>query len=206
MSEKKPSGCIVAAVVGIVVVVAVAAVVAILAYQGIRVGKQAVAEQMEKHRAESARIAAEEAETQPVELQGEALPDYSGYQSGDPLTREMFAAWRVDPEATTLVRDTFREKAEGADVTWTLRAGNLRQEGDRITGDFYLPYVLRSKNGRLSETGVEAVRCEFDPAERESLLDIRRDRMATIRGRLSLKTGETLLLDARQAGTEVEKE
>ena len=56
------------------------------------------------------------------------------------------------------------------------------------------------------QTSVESVRCEFASGERESLLNIRRDQMATIRGKLSLKGGETILREARQAGTEVEEE
>jgi hypothetical protein len=206
MAEKKTSGCVVAAIIGVVVLVGGVALVATYAFKGFRAGKEIVSAEIEKHRAEAGRAAAEAAAVQPVELTAGKLPDYSGYQAGQPLTREMFLAWRADAEATTLVRDTFREKAEGADVTWTLRAGDLRQQVDRITGSFYLPYVLRSGDGNRVQTGVESIRCEFAAGERESLLNIRRDRMATIRGKLSLKSGDTVLHDARQAGTEVEKE
>jgi len=205
MSEKKTSGCVVAAVIGLVLLVGGGALVAIFIYRGAVAGKELVSAKIEKHRAEADRIKAEAA-AQLVELKEGELPDYSTYQAGQPLSREMFLAWRSDVQATTLVRDTFREKAEGADVTWTLRAGDLRQEGDRITGSFYLPYALRNSGDQLTRPGVESVRCEFTAGERESLLNIRRDQPATIRGKLSLKTGETLLLDARQAGTGVEKE
>jgi hypothetical protein len=205
MAEKKSSGCVVAAIVGGVVLSGVVALVLTFIYRSAVAGKEMVSAQLERHRAEESRIASEAASVKPIELIEGKLTDYSTYQSGQPLSREMFLAWRADPVATTLVRDTFREKAEGADVTWNLRAGDLRQEGDRIIGSFYLTYVLRSEDGHRAHTGVESVRCEFAAAERESLLSIRRDQTATIRGKLSIKGGDTVLRDARQAGTEVEK-
>ena len=206
MSERKTSGCVVAAIVGAVLMLIVGALVATFIYRGAVAGKQMVSAQLEKSRAEADRAKADAAAAQLVELKEGELPDYSTYQPGQPLSREMFLAWRSDTDATTLVRDTFREKAEGADVTWILRAGDLRQEGNRIAGSFYLPYTLQGAGGQRTQTGVESVRCEFAVGERESLLNIRRDQRATIRGKLSLKSGETLLLEARQAGTEVEKE
>jgi hypothetical protein len=206
MSEKKSSGCAIAAAIGVAVLLAGVALIAIFAYRGVRAGKAVVSAQIEKHRAEAARVEAEAAAVQPVELHEGKLPDYSGYQAGQPLERELFLAWRVDDRATTLVRETFAEKVEGAEVCWALRAGDLRQEGDRISGSFYLPYVLRAESGPRTRSGVESIRCEFAAIERESLLNIRRDRTVTIRGKLSLKQGETRLLDARQAGTGVEKE
>jgi hypothetical protein len=206
MAENKSSGCVVATIIGVVVLIIGGALVATFVYRGAVAGKRMVSAQYEKVRAEADRAKAEAEAAKLVEIEEGELPDYSTYQSGQPLSREMFLAWRSDESATTLVQETFREKVEGADVTWTLRAGDLRKDGDRITGSFYLPYVVRLKDDRDSRTGVESVRCEFASSARESLLNIRRDQMATIRGKLSLKTGETLLLDARQAGTEVEKE
>jgi hypothetical protein len=206
MSERKSSGCVVAAIIGVVLMVICGALVATFLYRGGVAAKEMVSAQIEKTRAEANRAKAEAAAAQLVELKEGELPDYSTYQAGQPLSREMFLAWRSDPDATTLVKDTFREKVEGADVTWILRAGDLRQDGNRITGNFYLPYTIQAAGGRPIQPGVESVRCEFAAGERESLLNIRRDQLATIRGKLSLKTGETLLLEARQAGTEVEKE
>ena len=209
MAEKKSSGCVVAAVIGVVVLIIGGAVVATFVYRGFVAGKEAVAAKFEQARAEADRARADADAAKLVEIKEGELPDYSTYQSGQPLSREMFLAWRADESATTLVRETFREKVEGAEVTWTLRAGDLRQDGDRITGSFYLPYVVRSKDDRRGWSGVdgvESVRCEFARVERETLLSIRRDQMATIRGKLSLKNGETTLHEARQAGTEVEKE
>jgi len=205
MAENKSSGCVVAAIVGVVVLIIGGALVMTFVYRGAVAGKRMVSAQYEKVRAEADRAKAEAEAAKLVEFQEGELPDYSTYQSGQPLSREMFLAWRSDETATTLVQETFREKAEGADVTWTLRAGDLRQDGDRITGSFYLPYVVR-KGEHPVHTGVESVRCEFAVGERESLLNIRRDQMATIRGKLSLKDREIILRDARQAGTEVEKE
>lgn len=209
MAENKSSGCVVAAIIGVVVLIIGGAIVATFIYRGAVAGKQMVSAKFEQVRAEADRAKAEAEAAKLVEIEESELPDYSSYQSGQPLSREMFLAWRSDESATTLVQETFREKVEGADVTWTLRAGDLRQDGDRITGSFYLPYVVRLKSdrqGRPGVDGVESVRCEFASVERETLLNIRRDQMATIRGKLSLKGGETILREARQAGTEVEKE
>ncbi|MEK7952017.1 hypothetical protein [Luteolibacter soli] len=206
MAENKSSGCVVAAIVGVVAVVVGAVLVSTFLYRGAVAGKRMVSAQIEKARSEADRARADATAAQMIELKEGELPDYATYQSGQPLSREMFLAWRSDTNATTLVRETFREKVEGADVTWTLRAGDLRQEGDYITGSFFLPYGLRTTTGYLTSPGVESVRCEFPVRERESLLNIRRDQTATIRGKLSLKSGETVLREARQAGTGVEKE
>jgi len=206
MAENKSSGCVVAAVIGVVVLIIGGALVATFIYRGAVAGKEMVSAKFEQVRAEADRAKADAEAAKLVEIKEGELPDYSTYQSGQPLSREMFLAWRSDENATTLVRETFREKAEGAEVTWTLRAGDLRQDGDYITGSFYLPYMVHLKGDRGDRTGVESVRCEFSAVERETLLNIRRDQMATIRGKLSLKSGETILREARQAGTEVEKE
>ena len=206
MAEKKSSGCIVAAVIGIVALLAIGALVATLGYRGFHKGKELVKEQLAAERAERALEEAAAAAMEPVEMIEGEWPNYAGYQTGQALSREMFLAWRVDNGATTLVKETFGKKAEGAEVNWILRAGDVREEGDRISGNFYLPYMVHSKDGRRTKTGVESVRCEFAPGERESLLSIRRDQPAASRGRLSLKNNEIVLLDARQAGADVEKE
>lgn len=195
----------VAAIVVAVVVLLAAVGVVILAYRSFNAGKRIVGEKIELHRAEAERLAAKEAMLEPVELTEGELPVYAGFQPGDPLDRGMYLAWRVDEGATTLARGTFREKIEGAEVSWALRAGDIRRDGDRITGSFYLPYVVKSEDGHRKRAGVESVRCEFAPGERETLLAIRRDEVVTIRGKLSLKGDELLILDARQAGAEVEK-
>ncbi|HEY1122319.1 MAG TPA: hypothetical protein VGE67_11995, partial [Haloferula sp.] len=148
MAENKSSGCVVAAIVGVVVLIIGGVLVATFVYRGAVAGKRMVSAQYEKARAEADRARADADAAKLVEIKEGELPDYSTYQSGQPLSREMFLAWRSDESATTLVRETFREKAEGADVTWTLRAGDLRQDGDRITGSFYLPYVVRLKGDR----------------------------------------------------------
>lgn len=196
----------VAAIVGVAVLVAGAVLAGVLLFRGYQAGKKVVVEQIELHKQDEARrVAAEEAD-RPIELVEGKFPDYASYQPGKPLTAESYLAWKVDRNATSLVRETFRTKIEGAEVTWQLRTGDLRDEGNLITGSFYLPYVVQPDDGRRGEAGVESVRCEFAASERESLLDLRRDQPALIRGRLSLKSGELVLHDARKAGNEVEKE
>src|SRR5262245_28677527 len=115
MAENKSSGCVVAAIIGGVVLVGIVALIATFVYRGAVAGKEIFSAQVERHRAEATRAANEAAAVQPIELIAGKLPDYSTYQSGQPLSREAFLAWRTDSEATTLVQDTFREKAEGAD-------------------------------------------------------------------------------------------
>jgi hypothetical protein len=196
----------VAAIIGVAVLVAGVVLAGVLLFRGYQAGKQVVVEQIELHKLEESRRAAADAVNRPVELKEGNLPEYATYQPGLPLTREAYLAWKVDRDATSLVRETFRTKIEGAEVTWQLRTGDLRDEGSLITGSFYLPYVLQPDDGRGGEAGVEPVRCEFAASERESLLDLRRDQPALIRGRLSLKSGELVLHDARKAGDDVEKE
>jgi hypothetical protein len=205
MSEKKSSGCVVASLVGILLVVAgtvlVGSLVGSLVFKTFRAGKEAVAAELAEHRAGAARTA----EDGTLELSGDAMPEYASYQPGRPLTREMLVAWAVDERATTLAREAFREKAEGALVTLPLRARDVVAEGDRIRGGFYVPYRVKYDKHR-SKSGAVELSCEFAPAVKDELLAIRRDEEVTIEGRLSLKGGQPALLDARLPGVKVEKE
>src|SRR5690606_34129385 len=116
----------VAAIGLLVAVILGAGVTAGMTYKLANAGKRAVAERAEIRRAEAERMEAARALIAPVRLVDGELPDYAAYQPGDVLTREMFLAWRVDQGTTTLVRETFAEKVEGAEVSWRLKAGDLR--------------------------------------------------------------------------------
>ncbi len=207
MSEKKSSGCAVAAIAGAAALLVVCVLIAVLFFRSFRAGKEVIKREwskMEAEQVESDRLAAA-ADPVPVELNEESMPEYALYKAGDPLTREMFLAWKLDPGATSLLQSTFREKAEGAEVTWELQTDNLKSESEMVTGDFWIPYKI-SGEGKMTQTSVVRVRCQFAAGSRESLLTIRRGDRVSIRGRLSLKDLEPTLLDARRVIEGVEKE
>lgn len=201
MEQKKSSGCLVALLVVIALVVVGVVVVGSLAFKSFRVGRELVANEVAEHRAAAERTA----EDGTLELSDGAMPDYASYQPGLPLTREILVAWAVDQRATTLARGSFREKAEGAAVVLRLHARDVVEEGGRVRGRFYVPYRVKYGSNR-SEQGTVDLSCEFAPAAKDDLLAIRRDDPVTIEGRLTLKGDEPALLDARLAGTKVEKE
>lgn len=201
MERKKSSGCLVALLVAIALVVVGAVVVGSLVFTSFRAGRELVANEVAEHLAAAERTA----EDGTLELSDGAMPDYASYQPGQPLSREMVVAWAVDQRATTLARESFRQKAEGARVVLRLRARDVVEEDGRIRGGFYVPYRVKYDAHR-SASGTVDLSCEFAPAVRDDLLAIRRDDPVTIEGRLTLKRDEPVLLDARLAGTEVEKE
>lgn len=201
MSEKKSSGCAVALLVGILLVVVGTLLLGSLVFKSFRAGRELVASELAEHRAEAARTA----EDGTLELSGDAMPEYASFQPGQTLTREMLVAWAVDDRATTLMRETFRERAEGAAVSLRLHARDVVAEGVGIRGGFYVPYRVKYDAHR-SKAGAVELACEFAPDGRDELLSIRRDQAVTIEGRLSFKDGEPVLRDARLPGTKVEKE
>ena len=211
MSEKRKSGCLVAAIIGLVVLVVAGLGVAIFSYKALSFGKAEVKqriaahEQSEKAAEEAAAAALAEEEKSSVVLREGQLPDYSGYQAGAPLGPEIYLAWKLDTGATTLAKEAFLERAEGAEVIWQVRAGDLQANGDRVSGNFHLTYWLADRNGRNRQAGVEPVECRFAEGTRESLLDIRRGATVLVRGRLSLASGGVVLMDARRVTEEVEK-
>lgn len=211
MDEKSKSGCVVAAVVGLVALVIGVAAVAVFSYRALSLGKEQVKQRIEAYESrekaadEAAAAALAEEEKATVVLREGQLPDYSSYRTGTPLRPEIYLAWRLDSGATTLAKEDFLMRAEGADVTWLMRAGDLQANGDRISGTFHLAYWLADRNGGNRQAGVEAVDCRFAEEARESLLSIRRGGTVLVRGRLSLAGGGPVLEDARRVTEEVEK-
>jgi hypothetical protein len=197
----------VAAVIVLAVLVAVIVLVGVFSWKAARHGKREIQARFDQYEATmEARAAEEESKVAAaVQLKEGELADYSGYQKGDPLNPEMFLAWRLDPGATTLAKEVFVEKVEGAAVIWKLQAGDLRTQGDSIVGTFQLPYAKSDPKGRNLQTGVESIECRFAAGSKESLLAIRRDRPVMIAGRLSLVNGGFVILDARLATEDVEK-
>jgi hypothetical protein len=197
----------VAAVIGLAVLVAVIVLVGVFSWKAASHGKREIQARFEQFEASAeARAAAEESKVAAaVQLKEGELADYSGYRAGDPLSRELFLAWRLDQGATTLAKEVFVKNAEGAEVVWELQAGDLQPSGNQIAGDFYLPYSKVDAKGRNRQSGVEQVTCHFAEGTRDSLLGIRRGGAATLRGRLSLVDNRVVLNDARLATEEVEK-
>lgn len=202
--EKKRSGCFIAAVAISACLLAGAVGVGVLIYFSADKAKRVMNEMAEARQAELDREMARNEKLQPVELNETQLPAYALYQPGDMLDRAMFLAWRVDERATSLARESFRGKIEGAEISWLLWASDVREQQNGIIGSFYLQYVVVTGWG-TKRSGVEEVQCEFAPVERESLLSIRRDELVEIRGKLSLESGKLVIRDARLVGAEVEK-
>ena len=150
MSDRKRSGCAVAAVIVLAVLVAVIVLVGVFSWKAARHGKREIQAHLEQLEARAeARAAEEESKVAAaVQLKDGELADYSGYRSGDPLSRELFLAWRMDQGATTLAKEVFVKNAEGAEVVWELQAGDLQPSGNQIAGDFYLPYWKTDANRR----------------------------------------------------------
>lgn len=196
-----------AAVIGLAVLVGVIAIVFVFSFKAARTGRREALEYMERLEERAALRGAEEESkaAAAVRLKEGELADYSGYRAGDPLSRELFLAWRLDHGATTLTKEVFEKNAEGAEVEWELQAGDLVSSGDRIAGDFYLPYLKTDAKSRNRQSGVEQVTCHFAEGTRDSLLGIRRGGAATLRGRLSLVNGRVVLNEARLASEDVEK-
>ncbi len=211
MNEKSKSGCVVAAVLGLVVLVIGVTGVAIFSYRALSLGKEQVKQRIEAHEKrekaadEAAAAALAEEEKSSVVLREGQLPDYSGYRAGAPLGPEIYLAWKLDSGATTLAKEDFLKRAEGAEVTWLMRAGDLQENGDRISGTFHLTYWMADRQGGNRQAGVEPVECRFAGEARESLLSIRRGGTVLVRGRLSLTGGGLVLEDARRVTEEVEK-
>lgn len=196
-----------AAVIVLAVLVAVIVLVGVFSFKAVRHGKREVESHLEDFKArEEARAAEEESKVAAVvQLKEGELADYSGYRAGDPLSRELFLAWRLDHGATTLAKEVFVKNAEGAEVVWELQAGDLQPSGNQIAGDFYLPYWKTDAKGRNRQSGVEPVTCHFAEGTRDTLLGIRRGGAATLRGRLSLVNDRAVLTEARLATEDVEK-
>jgi hypothetical protein len=211
MNEKRKSGCVVAAILGLVVLVVGVTGIAIFSYRALSLGKEQVKQRIEAHEKreraaeEAAAAALAEEEKSSVVLREGQLPDYSGYRAGAPLGPEIYLAWKLDTGATTLAKEAFLERAEGAEVTWMMQAGDLRADGDRVSGTFHLTYWMADGNGRSRQAGVEPVECRFAEGARDSLLSIRRGGPVLVRGRLSLTSGGIILKDARRVTEEVEK-
>lgn len=222
MSDKKKSGCVVAAVVGLVVLVAAISLVAVFSFKAVRAAKREVQSQLAEFKAREEARAAEDARKVAADVDSSAadekkvsavvkaddyeLPDISHYQKGTPLSSELFLAAKLGLDATTLAKEAFMEKAEGAEVVWKLLPEDIETQDENVIGKFYLQGPHSGHETRYYYNyGKALIECRFATGSKESLLSIRRGRPAMIGGRLSVQDDQVVILDARLVTEDVEK-
>lgn len=196
-TPKKGLGCGTVALAAVVVMIALIAGLSMLT---VRVLKPTRAERVKVATRETSR-----SEDGRVILRQDELADYATYQTGAPLERDVFIAWQIDPRRTTLSKDVFTEKVEGAEVNWKLMADDITRNQNHIIGDFRIPCSILLPNGAGEQYQEVHVRCEFAEESRDALLSVRRGDWVGIRGRLSLKNGRTSILEARLHGRQAEQ-
>lgn len=140
-----------------------------------------------------------------VPVRMDHLADYGTYRTGTRLDRELFVAWSLDPNRTTLGQEAFRENVEGATVVWEMRVTDLKAGNESIIGDFTIPCGLSNDGGNPYSVNPLPVRCEFSPDSRESLLGVRSRDWVRVQGNLSLK-GDAVIRNCRLAGKDAEAE
>lgn len=129
---------------------------------------------------------------QPDEMRRLPMP-----QAGEEITRERFAAFMVDEDATELAKEAFRKVANQASVSWLLRTENVAERDGALHGQFRLPWQVRNGNARtMSTINVQGV---FTDESRPALLKLRRGDWVTVQGQLSLDRNSVVLKNARLA-------
>lgn len=186
---------------GFLVFVLLTVILFSLLFKGVKHVGKSVSGQFENERQ---RIMSHRDGNEAVDLSQDQLADYAAYQAGTALGRDVFIAWNVDRRRTTLGMETFREKAEGATVTWQLKVEDLSPGTETINGNFTIPYHLTE--GQTTTSSNLHIRCEFTKDARDPLLTVRRGDWVDIRGRLSLKGDGVVIREARLAGRDAEHE
>lgn len=196
--DQKPDksfGCTTFVLFGLVVVLALIAGCSLLTFRGFKSASRIAKENLIQAKSHGGSVT----------LREEALPDYSIYQKGASLDRDVFLAWKLDPRRTSIGEKSFREKAEGAAVTWNLQIEDIEDRGDGLLAKCVVPYDLQHP-GNFSTSSQVTVNCEFPSSARDSLLPLRKGSWVDISGRLSLDTDEgARILDAQPASRVVEK-
>lgn len=136
--------------------------------------------------------------------------DESDWQSLVPLEEDQavslkqFILTMDDPRSTELARETFRERADGAPVTWSMTLNGVKEEGGLLVADLDVPYATRKAAGPGTTTtyGELNVRAEFDPSQRDALIKLRRGDPVTVQGRLALDGRSVRIVEAEVAEVE----
>lgn len=180
--DQKPNkgfGCATFVLVGLAVVLALIAGCGLLTFRAFKSGSRVAKEQLKELRENGGTVTFHE----------DQLPDYPAYQKGSPLERDVFLAWKIDPRRTTIGEQAFREKAEGASVSWKLRIADIAPRGEGVLMKCEVPCEFKFGGGMTRLNSVW-VRCEFAEGARDSLLSLRQGDWAGIAGRLSFEGDE----------------
>ena len=111
---------------------------------------------------------------------------HSPLMTGETVPIEQYASIMLGP-TTTLAKQAFVETANGQNVEWTMRLSDLKKAGSgEITGTFKTRVVFQ--RGDRRQDGFELrFRCLFGETPGEHLMDLRKDDLATIAGKLQLE-------------------
>jgi hypothetical protein len=113
------------------------------------------------------------------------LADYKRRQKGAPVTIDQFVAARTEAQSTSLVKDLFKENAEGAPVRWELMVRDVSKIRDQLRGQFSVDYSHQDRDGDQTISGTVSVHCEFVETTAEELLDLQRGDWVVIEGTYS---------------------
>lgn len=196
MANKDNSGCRIAALIvaGIVFVFALIVVGIFWMYQERRV------EVVKEYEMAMDRASAEVMATGPE--QGDTLElDESDWESltplgeGEPVSVKQFVLMMEDPRATELARETFRQRADGAQATWRMSLQDVWSEDGTLGASLSVPYAL--KRGFSTSMSSLSVRAEFGPDQRDALIGLRQGDPVTVTGTLDLSDDRTWIREAR---------
>jgi len=196
MTQDKNSGCSIAPI--ILFALAVIAIIFLVALFGFfrKPNGDRRRNMMEATIAEHQALAASEADrnSETVVIDAADIPRLA-YRHGEKLSREQFVAIMSDANATDLMRETFRKAAEGATVTWKLRADNITERSGKLTGSFQIPWEIQFKD--YGQSSNITLNCEFTEQSRPDLLRVRRNDWVTVQGKLTFKNGPPAIKEAR---------
>lgn len=131
-----------------------------------------------------------------IVLRASDIPELT-YREGETLTAEKFVAAMCDERATDLMRETFHKAAEGAPVSWRLRAENVAEQSGKLVGRFEIPWKIQF-NDYTKGSGT-ILNCEFTEKSRDALLKVRRGDWVTVEGTLSFESGRPEIKNATLA-------
>lgn len=196
--DQKPNkgfGCATFVLIGLAVVLALIAGCGLLTFRAVKSGTRVAKEQLKELKENGGTVTFHE----------DQLSDYSAYQKGSPLDRDVFLAWKLDPRRTSIGEQAFREKAEGASVSWRLKVLDIVTRGEGVVMKCEVPYEIRMR-GNMTKSSSVTVNCEFASAAKDSLLSLRRGDWAEITGRVSLDSEQDArILDAHHGSGVAEK-
>ena len=195
--KNKSTGCFVAAIIGILLI-GILGVAAFLWMLNVRNASVKEAQTLVRETMHASEFVSRMEEEGRLVLDREEIRKFPMPNEGDKITRERFAAFMIDEDATELSKEAFRKATEGASVSWMLRTAEVFENDGVIKGDFDLPWEISDDN-RTTRSSI-TVRAEFTAESRKDLLNLRRDDWVTVEGTLSFRgNGDVTLKEARLA-------